>query len=64
LERFYLNSDDALRTEARSYASLYLYSKTEEEGKKPRSAGAFRISHSLMTLMFKGCLKEAAEKNH
>lgn len=62
LERFYLNSDDALRTEARSYASLYLYSKTEEEGKKPRSGGAFRISHSLNDLDVQGCLKEAAEK--
>jgi PmbA protein len=62
LDRFYLNSDDAIRTESRSYASIYLYSKTEEEGKKPRSAGAFRISHSLDDLDIQGCLKEAAEK--
>ena len=62
LDRFYLNSDDAVRTESRSYASIYLYSKTEEEGKKPRSAGAFRISHSLDDLDIQGCLKEAAEK--
>lgn len=62
IARFYLNSDDALRTESHSIASIYLYSKTEEEGKKPRSAGAFRISHSLGKLDIDGCLKEAAEK--
>jgi PmbA protein len=62
LDRFYLNSNDALRRESRSYASIYLYSKTEEEGKKPRSAGAFRISHSLDELDVSGCLKETAEK--
>ena len=62
LDRFYLNSNDALRRESRSYASIYLYSKTEEEGKKPRSAGAFRISHSLDELDVTGCLKETAEK--
>lgn len=62
IERFYLNSDDALRTESHSIASIYLYSKTEEDGKKPRSAGAFRISNSLGKLDIEGCLKEAAEK--
>ena len=62
IDRFYLNSNDAVKTESRSYASLYLYSKTEEEGKKPRSAGAFRISRSLDELDISGCLKETAEK--
>jgi PmbA protein len=62
LDKFYFNSDDALRTELHSYASIYLYSKTEEEGKKSRSAGAFRISHSLDELDIQGCLKETAEK--
>ncbi len=62
IDRFYLNSNDAVKTESRSYASLYLYSKTEEEGKKPRSAGAFRISRSLDDLDISGCLKETAEK--
>lgn len=62
LDRFYLNSNDALRRESRSYSSIYLYSKTEEEGKKPRSAGAFRISHSLEELDISGCLKETAQK--
>lgn len=62
MDRFYLNSEGALRTEARSTASIYLYTKTEEEGKKPRSAGAFKISRDLESLDTKGCLKEATEK--
>jgi PmbA protein len=65
-ERFYLNSDGAMRQESRSYASIYLYSKTEQEGKKPRSAGAYKVSRSLAQLDIEGCLKETTEKtiNH
>lgn len=62
MDRFYLNSEGALRTEVRSTASIYLYTKTEEEGKKPRSAGAFKISRDLESLDTEGCLKEATEK--
>jgi PmbA protein len=62
IERFYLNSDGASRSESSSYSSIYLYSKTEEDGRKPRSAGAFRISHSLQHLDVEGCRQEAAEK--
>lgn len=62
LNRFYVNSEGARRHDARSYASIYLYSKTEQEGKKPRSAGAFRINRSLEQLDIDGCLAEAAEK--
>lgn len=62
IDRFYLNSDGAVRNEGHSFASLYLYTKTEEEGRKPRSAGAFRVSHGLDELDISGCLKEAAEK--
>ncbi|HIK46151.1 MAG TPA: TldD/PmbA family protein [Leptolyngbyaceae cyanobacterium M65_K2018_010] len=62
LNRFYLNSDGALRQEARSYASVYLYSKTEQEGRKPRSAGAMRVNRGLPELDLEGCLREAAEK--
>lgn len=60
--RFYLNSDGAIRNESRSYASIYLYSKTEEEGKKTRSAGAFKIGSGLQQLDIESCLKEAVEK--
>lgn len=62
IDKFYLNSAGALRQDANSYTSLYLYTKTEQEGKKPRSAGAYRIHHSLKDLDIAGCLKEAAEK--
>lgn len=62
IERFYLNSAGALRSEARTYASVYLYSKTEEEGKKPRSAGSFRMSPGLGELAIADCITEAREK--
>ncbi len=62
LDRFYLNSAGAMRREGRSVASIYLYSKTEQEGRKPRSAGAFKVSRSFGDLDVDGCLKEAAEK--
>ncbi|MEH1937300.1 MAG: TldD/PmbA family protein [Nostoc sp.] len=62
VDRFYLNSDGAVRTESHSLASVYLYSKTEEEGKKPRSAGAYRINQSLDNLDINGCIKETADK--
>ena len=62
VRRFYLNSDGAMRQEARSYASVYLYTKTEQEGKKPRSAGAFRVSPGLEKLDIDGCIEEAISK--
>jgi PmbA protein len=62
MEKFYLNSAGALRSDARSYTTLYLYTKTEQEGKKPRSAGAFEISHSFDKLDVQKCIDEAAEK--
>jgi PmbA protein len=62
IEHFYLNSEGALRSAARSYASIYLYSKTEQEGRKPRSAGAMRLSHNLATLDVAACLQEATDK--
>jgi PmbA protein len=62
IDRFYVNSDGAVRTESHSLASIYLYSKTEEENKKPRSAGAYRVKESLAELDIAGCVKETAEK--
>lgn len=62
IDHFYLNSDGAVRTEAYSTASIYLYSKTEEAGKKPRSAGAFRMSRGIETLDIAGCLQETIDK--
>ena len=62
IDRFYLNSDGAARAEGASYTSLYLYTKTEQPDKKPRSAGAYRIGSHLDKLDISGCIKEAAEK--
>ncbi len=62
VERFYVHSEGAMRHETQSISSIYLYSKTEEEGKKPRSAGAFRLSRQLDTLDVDGCLKETIDK--
>ena len=62
IEKFYLNSAGALRSDARSYTSIGLYTKTEQEGKKPRSAGASEISHSFAKLDIQKCIDEAAEK--
>lgn len=62
VEHFYLNSIGARRHEIRSSASLYLYAKTEQEGKKPRSAGAFDVSTSFAGLATQKCVAEAAEK--
>ncbi|NES96304.1 MAG: TldD/PmbA family protein [Desertifilum sp. SIO1I2] len=62
IDRFYLNSEGAARSEGATYSSIYLYSKTEEDGKKPRSAGAFRIHRSLEQLDVSGCIQEAQEK--
>jgi len=62
VDRFYLNSEGAIRGEERSYASVYVYTKTSQEGKKPRSAGAYKVSSSLNTLAIDDCIREAAEK--
>jgi PmbA protein len=62
VDQFYLNSDGAVRSDSRSYTSLYLYTKTEQEGKKPRSAGAFELSHSFDKLNIQKCIDEAAQK--
>jgi PmbA protein len=62
VDHFYLNSAGSMRVEAATTTSIYLYTKTEEAGKKPRSAGAYRVSRGLETLDIPGCLKESAEK--
>ena len=61
-DRFYVNSDGAVRQEKRASSSVYLYSTTEQENKKPRSAGAFRVSNTFDQLDVTGCIDEVAEK--
>ena len=62
IDRFYLNSEGALREENRTYSSIYLYSKTEQEGKKPRSAGSYKVANSLANLDIDSCLQETITK--
>jgi PmbA protein len=61
-ERIYLNSDGACRHQALTTASLYLYARAEETGRKPRSAGAVRLAHGVDGLDVAGCVREAAER--
>lgn len=61
-ERIYLNSDGACRQQKLSTASLYLYARAEESGRKPRSAGAVRLAYGAGDLDIAGCIDEAAER--
>jgi PmbA protein len=61
-ERLYLNCDGACRHQELSTASLYLYARAEETGRKPRSAGAMRLAYGAKNLDIAGCINEAAER--
>jgi PmbA protein len=61
-ERIYLNSDGACRQQRLTTASVYLYARAEETGRKPRSAGAVRLAYGAADLDIAGCIDEAAER--
>ncbi len=61
-ERIYLNSTGACRQQRLTTASLYLYARAEETGRKPRSAGAVRLGYGASELDIAGCIDEAAER--
>ncbi|MEB3262539.1 MAG: TldD/PmbA family protein, partial [Cyanobacteriota bacterium] len=61
-ERLYLNSDGACRQQQFTTASLYLYARAEETGRKARSAGAVRLAYGADSLDVAGCIQEAAER--
>jgi PmbA protein len=61
-ERLYLNSDSACRHQVLTTASIYLYARAEETGRKPRSAGAVRLGYGTADLDIAGCIEEAAER--
>jgi PmbA protein len=61
-ERVYLNSDGACREQRLSTASLYLYARAEETGRKPRSGGSVRLAYGVDDLDVAGCISEAAER--
>jgi PmbA protein len=60
-ERIYLNSEGACRQQLLTTASLYLYARAEEAGRKPRSSGAVRLAYGANDLDIAGCIDEAAE---
>ncbi len=61
-ERLYLNSEGACRHQTLTTASLYLYARAEEAGRKPRSAGAVRLGYGTADLDIAGCIDEAAQR--
>ena len=62
MERLYINSDGANRYMKLSQSSIYLYAKSQELNKKPRSAGAIRINSDLDKLDIESCIKETSNK--
>jgi PmbA protein len=61
-ERIYLNSDGACRQQQLTTASVYLYARAEQAGRKPRSAGAVRLAYGASDLDLAGCITEAADR--
>jgi len=61
-ERLYLNSEGACRHQSLTTASLYLYARAEEAGRKPRSSGAVRLAYGTTNLDIEGCIDEAAQR--
>ena len=61
-KRIYLNSEGACRHQHLTTASLYLYARAEEAGRKPRSAGAVRLAYGTDDLDIFGCAEEAASR--
>jgi len=61
-ERIYLNSEGACRHQQLTTASLYLYARAEETGRKPRSGGAVRLAYGVDALDIAGCIDEAANR--
>ena len=62
MERIYINSEGANRYMKLSQSSIYLYAKGQEDNKKPRSAGGFRINSELEQLDIDSCIKETSNK--
>ena len=61
-QSLYLNSEGALRQMERTQASLYLYARAEQQGRKPRSSGAVRLALGSSDLDIQGCIQEAADR--
>jgi PmbA protein len=60
--QFYINSEGAVRSQTFSSAVLYLYSRAEESGRKPRSAGWLEAKNSFRQLDVDGLVKNVLER--
>ena len=61
-ESLYINSAGAVRNQSTTSATLWLYPRAEEAGRKPRSAGAVRVAPGVDALDLEGCIAEATER--
>ena len=61
-QRLYINSAGAVRHQSTTSATLWLYPRAEEAGRKPRSAGAVRLAAGVDALDLEGCIAEATER--
>ena len=61
-QRLYINSAGAVRHQSTTSATLWLYPRAEEAGRKPRSAGAVRLAAGVDALDLDGCITEATER--
>ena len=61
-ERIYINSEGSDRFFTATQATLYLYARAEEAGRKPRSAGAIRLAHGVNEIDIEACINEAASR--
>ncbi len=61
-ERVYINSDGALRHIKSTQASLYLYARAEEPGRKPRSSGSIKVGYGAEDININECINEAASR--
>ncbi|WP_269622898.1 TldD/PmbA family protein [Prochlorococcus marinus] len=61
-ERVYINSEGAVRHMLLTQASLYLFARAEENGRKPRSSGSIKLAHGVNELDINNCIKEAATR--
>ena len=62
IKRIYLNSKGASREMEVTQASIYLYAKAEENGRKPRSSGSIKVSNGIDTLDINGCIEESLSR--
>ncbi len=62
VERLYINSSGAFRHLSINQASLYLYAKGQNQGKKPRTGGSVKIGFGIEDININECITETSEK--